>query len=778
MMLRKVYSIAFLFFFTLVAVHAQQPINTWKDYLNYSRTIDADMLGDRIYVASQNGIFIYNQNDNSMDRLNRINGLSDIGINLLRTYPEKNLVFIGYINGNIDLIQGSTITNYPEVKNSSVVGDKSIRHVSFFENTAFISTGVGIFEFDLDRVEIRDTYTITAEADVSINETTILNDSLFAATDEGLFAGSLTQDLTIFSNWNQDLSIPAPFSVVRNCATYANTIYINIPQDDPDEDPLGLYKRAENGQWENYSALGNIDYVYAARGKLTYTNSSYAELVNTSGTAAEISIFNYNGTENLRSEAIISGEDGNVWLADYLGLVKRYANNSFEFIAPEGPATNLAFDLDFMDKTLVVASGSPQRPGTWSNNFVFEGFYRMKNQTWKNFTREDYPEISSDLFIDICKVSIDPLNSDRLFVGSYFSGMYDVLGDDITTWYTDQNSSMGEFTDYERSDNLPWLGITGFVRDNDDGLWITNSNSNEPLLYWSKEEEWSSYDLDGVLGNTKSLIDIILDDNDQKWMIINKVGIAVFDISDDGNTTSKKLNANSGSGGLPSNEVLSMTKDLDGEIWVGTIDGIAVFYSPFDVLTDNASDARRILVEQDGVFQYLLEGQSVSAIAIDGANRKWIGTFGAGVFLMSEDGTEQIQRFTVDNSPLFSNSINDIVIDQKTGEVFIATQEGILSYISDATVGRSENECISVFPNPVRETYEGPISITGLKRDSEVRITDIRGNLINKMVSNGGNAIWDGKNTDGVRVATGVYFALSTDTEGESGCVTKILMIK
>ncbi len=255
----------------------------------------------------------------------------------------------------------------------------------------------------------------------------------------------------------------------------------------------------------------------------------------------------------------------------------------------------------------------------------------------------------------------------------------------------------------------------------------------------------------------------------------------VFDegnLDDDSDDRTRLMRAQLGAGDLPSDEVLCIEEDLDGEIWVGTDAGIAVFYSPFDALEENFSDARKILVEQDGVFQFLLEGQLVSAIAVDGANRKWLGTVDAGLFLMSEDGTEEIARFTTENSPLLSNNIRDIEIDPKTGEVFIATQEGIVSYISDATAGNGTNECTKVYPNPVRENYSGPISITGLKRDSEVRVTDVRGNLIFKSVSNGGTAIWDGTNTNGARVATGVYFALSSDTEGESTCVSKILVIK
>jgi hypothetical protein len=127
---------------------------------------------------------------------------------------------------------------------------------------------------------------------------------------------------------------------------------------------------------------------------------------------------------------------------------------------------------------------------------------------------------------------------------------------------------------------------------------------------------------------------------------------------------------------------------------------------------------------------------------------------------------------------LFSDVINDIVVDRETGEVFIATVEGILSYQGDAIGGEPSNECITVYPNPVRENYTGPIVIEGIMRNSDVRITDMRGNLVASLESTGGRAIWDGKNLNGERVATGVYFALVSSESADSECVSKILMIK
>ena len=780
--MKYIYNILLVLIMVVSGMHgnAQKAIGTWKDYLNYSRTLDVDILNGKVYVANRNSIFIYDTDDNSLKRLNKVNGLSDIDIILISAYPHFNTVFIGYANGNIDIISGNEIRNFADIKNSSVVGDKAIRHISYSGNTAFISTGVGILEFDLTKTEVRDTYGISPAGNLSINETAVLTDTLFAATDEGLYRGALQDDLTIFSNWQLDLSTPAPFEKVKNCISHDERLYINLPSA-----PFpGLYARLPDYSWLGINGSPYISKVKSTPKGVVLTAGFYTELKAENGLGIGTAFTNYDGAD-MSAQSLTADSNGVLYIADkYKGLVKRNLNGSFEFINPDGPGTNQAFDLDFKGDQLWVGTGEPQRPGTWNNSYRLDGFYGYINHTWQNYTALTHPQLLDDLFWDIPKIYIDPDDVNQVYIGSFYSGMISLKNLEIEELYNETNSSLGPWIGASRDDGMEWVGVAGIVKDKANNLWVTNARTDKPLSVKTPEGTWKSFDLLGPEGisTNKVLLDIIIDQQDQLWMISNRAGIAVFDsgnsLTDESDDKVRVLTAEIGGGGLPTNEVQCIAEDLDGEIWVGTTDGVAVFYSPFDALTDNFSDARRILVQQNGIYQYLLEGQAVGTIAIDGANRKWIGTFGAGVFLMSEDGTEEIQRFTAENSPLLSNHINDIVIDNKTGEVFIATREGIVSYISDATLGLRENNCTSVYPNPVRETYTGPISITGLLRDSQIRITDSRGNLIFKTVSNGGTAIWDGKNTDGQRVATGVYFALSSGGEGESTCVSKILVVK
>jgi ligand-binding sensor domain-containing protein len=238
----------------------------------------------------------------------------------------------------------------------------------------------------------------------------------------------------------------------------------------------------------------------------------------------------------------------------------------------------------------------------------------------------------------------------------------------------------------------------------------------------------------------------------------------------------QRLSANAGNGSLPGLKILSFAVDQDGELWIGSDEGVAVIYSPENVFTGGNYDAQRILVIQDGYVQYLLETEAVTAITIDGANQKWFGTDKAGVFLMSSDGTKQLLHFTEENSPLLSNSITSIVIDIN-GEVYFGTSKGIISYRSTATPPKPVNNNVYAYPNPVREDYDGPIAIKGLVQNADVKITDVSGTLIYATKAQGGQAIWNGRNFEGDKAHTGVYMVFISNEDGSETIVTKIMVI-
>jgi len=327
-----------------------------------------------------------------------------------------------------------------------------------------------------------------------------------------------------------------------------------------------------------------------------------------------------------------------------------------------------------------------------------------------------------------------------------------------------------------------YIRIGGLDFDVNNNLWITNSEVANIISVKKANGEWKGFNFDEVISNVP-VGEIVVSQNSTKWIILpNGLGLFVFNENNTIDNTNddqfKKLSILDENGKLITNNVYSFAEDLNGIIWVGTDQGIIVYYNPENVFDDESFYAQRIVLTNNGITQNLLSTEVITAISVDGANRKWIGTNSSGVYLVSKNGTEEINHFTEENSPLFSNRILDIGIDNESGEVYFATEKGLISYRGTATMGNDEFRDVYVYPNPVREDYEGDITIRGLVSDVNVKITDISGNLVYETTAEGGQATWNGKNFSGQRVSTGVYLVFCTNDDGSKTYITKLLFIK
>jgi DNA polymerase III psi subunit len=248
-------------------------------------------------------------------------------------------------------------------------------------------------------------------------------------------------------------------------------------------------------------------------------------------------------------------------------------------------------------------------------------------------------------------------------------------------------------------------------------------------------------------------------------------GISVRNTKNQGVTISTGV----GSGNLPSNSVKTLALDKDGQIWVGTDRGVVVFDNPSAVFSGRNFDAYTPVFER----RRLLGNETVTSIAIDGGNRKWMGTRN-GIFLFNADGTELVTNFTEKNSPLPTNEISYITVEPNTGEVYIRTTKGMVSYRGTATESglKQIEDAVKVFPNPVRPDFEGTIGIEGLVENAFVKITDVAGNLVYETRANGGTAVWNGRTLQGNRVETGVYLIFSANAKGEETCVSRLAVVK
>jgi hypothetical protein len=379
-----------------------------------------------------------------------------------------------------------------------------------------------------------------------------------------------------------------------------------------------------------------------------------------------------------------------------------------------------------------------------------------------------------DHLLDLLCIAVDPNDPTRYFAGSWGAGLVEMQDGIVTGTYNDQNSSL-EYSVY----NPSWMGVGGVAFDEQGNLWVTNSSAANLLSVKKTDGTWRSFSLSPV-ASAIDLGGITIDKSGQKWMLVRDHGLIVFsDMGTIDNTADDKvrrLSGATGNGSLPGATIMSLAVDQNGELWIGTNEGVAVIRNPENVFTGGNFDAYRPIIDQDGYGAYLLDSEAVTAIAVDGANRKWFGTDRAGVFLMSPDGLEKIYHFTEDNSPLLSNSITSITIDGN-GEVFFGTSRGIIGYRAEATPPPPVFTDVVVFPNPVRPEYDGTIAVRGLVKDADIKITDIAGNLIFKTRAFGGQAIWNGRSFDGRKAQSGVYLVFISNNDGSETLATKILFM-
>ena len=410
--------------------------------------------------------------------------------------------------------------------------------------------------------------------------------------------------------------------------------------------------------------------------------------------------------------------------------------------------------------------------------FSATGFYSFINEEWNTIDRYSKPAL--DTVYDLVCVATSP-NEKKIYLGSFGWGLVEYNKDDgAITVYKKNNSTLSN------ADGDPLsVRVSDIQFDSENNLWINNYGATNGISVKKQNGEWKSF---RIQASTSNFGKLLVDKNNQLWMTTHEVGgttggggIVVFNRgSDIDNTTddkSRSLVKGGGYGNLPSNNVYTLAEDKDGQIWVGTDAGVAVFSNPSDII--RGGDADQIIVSNpnDSIAAYLFASEVISDIKVDGANRKWVAST-HGVWLMSADGTKEIYHFNEENSPLLSDRVNSIGINNTTGEVFFSTENGVCSFKSTATGGGEKNENVLVFPNPVPHNFAGNIAIRGLVDNAYVKITDINGQLIYSTKALGGQAIWNGNNLSGEKTATGVYLVFCTNADGSETTVAKILYEK
>lgn len=754
-------------------------IGEFRDHVPFNNIVDIVVRGKVVYATSPYAIFSYNYEDYTLSRFSKINKISDVGITHIARHKGLDLIVIGYSNGNIDLMdKEENILNISDIKRKNIVGSKSINQITFKGNYAYFSCGFGIVVLDLIRKEIKDTYIIGNNGNqTNVIATAFIDTTMYAMTTQSIKKISCNNPnpayfgnwATIHTNTSSDLSY-------LNMLSWNNKLVIAMKKTGSKND--SLFYMAND-------VVFNLPYpIHKEINQFNVTNNKlillcYEEIFIINENLNDTSLmFSYDVSDPRKFPDANIGvytEDGKfLFIGDKrFGLIQDYYIWENYFIEPEGPYTAQVFRLSQSGNNICGAPGGYD--GSFGNVFYNGGGYVFSDEKWNSYNGVTTPPL--DTIRDVLECITHPDNPSRIYLASYFNGLYILENGNIVKTYTASNS------DLPLCENIAGLTkVSALKFDKNKNLWLANSGTSTILSVIQPNGTLTNFPLSSAY-STLTAGQIVIDDNDNKIVALPRgQGILIYNengtISNKTDDKFRKLTTNAGSGALPSMNVSALAIDKDNKVWIGCDKGIAVIYNPENFFNGENFDAQQIIVETDSFPAPLLETERVTAIAVDGANRKWIGTENSGVYFVSADGLKEILHFTTDNSPLFSNNITSIVIQPQTGEVFFGTEGGIISYRSTGTEGYSDSINALVYPNPVKADYNGPIAIRGLVENAMVNITDIYGNLIYKTQAFGGQAVWHGKDKDGNRPDTGVYLVFVTNSDGSVSKVAKFMLYK
>ncbi len=744
----------------------------WKVYASYHNAEKTVGMGGKIYVLGNGGLFSYDPEDTSVETYTKANALSDNEIFDIALCNATGELVILYTNGNIDLMNADgECLNMPELKEKTL-SDKTVNELNIVGNTGYISTNSGIIVVDIKKRVFANHYDFGQQV-VSCAE---LDNRLYAATKTGVFVGEKTANLLDKSNWKQLKTYVLAHIIRLNNQLFA--LASDAIHRISDTNTFSISKIVAD-RFAAYNIIGDRLFLFADN-KVVSVDS------NASPTT-------YSGTEGIK---FLHAKGNDYWAACGQSGLKGLKLNGIKFeetastIIPDSPLRNYSYRLLANGDRLLVAGGA----FNYSGPAFFDGtIMRYENNEWTSFDEEEPNIKSGGFYLNVTDIIQDPADPQHHFAGTAASGLYEFQDFKLKNYYTYTNSPITTILPNSSRPNR-YVRITGLALDKDRNLWMCNNECDTIIRIKKNDGTWKALYYKEMAGYP-TLDYTVFDSRGWAWInsrrstpaghyagvfILNTNG--TIDNRDD--DTFKFLYKIYNQDGTPYtlDAFNSITMDLNGAMWFGTSAGLFASFNPQDAFKSNFYLSQIKISRNDGtnLADYLLNGVNVKCITIDGGNRKWVGTLGNGVYLISSDGQETIEHFTVDNSPLISNDVYSIAVNGETGEVFFATDKGLVSFMGNATDPEEEfdSDLIKVYPNPVRPDYQGPISITGLMYNSNVKIVNAAGRLVNEGTSVGGEYTWDGRTASGKRAASGIYYVLATDEMGEEGAAAKFLIVK
>jgi ligand-binding sensor domain-containing protein len=739
---------------------------SWQGYFSYNEIKDVSSSETAVFAASENALFSKNIRDNQIQTTTTVDGLSGETISSLYYSNTFKKTLIGYESGLmivVDAISGK-IVNVVDIINKQLSPRvKRINHFMENKGLVYVSCDFGIVQFNLQTLLFGDTYFIGDNgAEIIVNQTAFFNGFIYAATNAGIRRADINNsNLNDFNQWetvaignwssvaafdSQLIAIDGAGIIHRyNIASNSFTGFITLPQPAIDTRISGV---------NLVVTTANSVYVYNEQ-------LSLVRQIN-SNQIPEIGLIFSCAT--IVDDLIYLGTKENGLYSNTLA-----GSSVFENLTPAGPLRNAVFALQTTTTSLWTVYGDYDvryNPYDLDNY----GISRYSNEGWLNTPYDKVLGAKS-----MVRITINPANENEVYASSFFSGLLKIV-DDVPTLLYNQNNSGLETITFLGPDYFD-VRINGTAFDKAGDLWVTNSRVKNGIKVLRTNGQWQKFSTDKILSASEdnSFSRMVIDKNGIKWMGTNRDGLIGFN---DNGIVFKKITDGPDIGNLPISDVRSLAIDTRNQLWIGTTKGLRVLANVGSFQNEEQLATRAIIIEDDNLAQELLFEQFITDIVVDGANNKWIGTADSGVFMVSPNGQQTKYHFTVNNSPLPSNVINDIDINSTTGEVYIATSKGLVSFKGIATQANDDLANVYAYPNPVRPGYAGTVKIAGLIDKATVKITDIEGNLVFETTSEGGTIEWDTTAFGKYKVASGVYMIFISAQDGSETTVKKVMIIR
>lgn len=751
---------------------ALQPVGEWEIHASFRAPKQICEGAEKIFFLADNSLFSYGKNDREVRELSRLNILSDNRIARIASQDENDLLVVVYDNSNIDLIDMSSerCYNLPYIKNASLTA-KGINDISFAGDETYLATDFGIVVLNNSKKEIKTTYTF--------------NEKITSAARQGDYLYCMRADYSLYR-------CPAdgiPYDI--NSWEKLNNSYITQLRPFAD----GLLMLHQNSNLYYRDNEGNTSLLLADNlTKKTETHDSRLLIYTVDN---EVLLYDENRqlTGRLRLEeagytpadVTAANNQNRLWIIGTESVTALSYDDASSTLTQEVDIPCDAYQKIYDPFSLTVANGrlyvATAGVGYLNDEQDIDGYISiLENGKWTNILPDGIPTTKHPDYTwgNLYNITVDPDDKNTFYVGTWFEGLYRFKNNLYDTHWNDENSTIVNASDWA------WkAGYTAF--DKEKKLYVLTFNTESGLSVMRRNETWYRLDYD-ELKNQRNLSQILIPQKSSaKWVVCPAYNSFVFafnengteDIADDQTrkfTTFTDQNGES----IDGNIFYDMAEDRQGQLWIATNRGPIVITRPDNFASSSFTCNRIKIARNDGtnLADYLLNDETIQTIAIDGADRKWFGTRNSGVYLISKDGQETIYHFTADNSPLPSDNIYDIAVHPETGEVFFATEGGLVSFRAEATEPKENYSNVYVFPNPVRPNYEGNITITGLQENSLVKITDTAGNLIYQNFSTGGQLVWNGLTRSGDRLRSGIYLVFASVDNGGEGVVAKFAVVR